>query len=190
LKIDKMFTGIIQAIGKVEDIKKEDSDLTISVSVPKDWNIAEGESISVDGVCLTAIGQEKECCLFQLMPETIRIINPKEVGESVNLERAMLRNERFGGHIVQGHVDETGVISKVQNGSLTIEYPKGGLVALKGSICIDGVSLTVSSHNEEEFTVSLIKYTMEHTTLGSKKEGDIVNLEYDIIGKYIQHDTR
>lgn len=190
-----MFTGIVEEIGKVVNIKKgaKSSVLTIQgKKIFQDLNI--GDSVAVNGVCLTARTISKNTFIADVMNETL---NRSSLGnlrnESyVNLERAMLANGRFGGHIVSGHIDGTGSIVKIHKDENAIWYTISAgkdlmkYIVEKGSIAIDGISLTVAKVDNESFSVSIIPHTAEKTILFHRLIGDKVNLENDIIGKYVE----
>lgn len=189
-----MFTGIIEEIGTVVSISKgaKSSSLTLQGDVIfEDMHI--GDSIAVNGVCLTVTGINTKTFTADVMAETLRrsSLGSLTKGSKVNMERAMAANGRFGGHIVSGHIDGTGEIESfvkedtavwvtIQTTEKILKY-----IIEKGSITIDGVSLTVAYVDNRCFKVSLIPHTAAHTTLLTKKSGDIVNLENDIVGKYI-----
>ncbi|MFA7253875.1 MAG: riboflavin synthase [Patescibacteria group bacterium] len=188
-----MFTGIIKTVSKVMDISLSDSGMVLSIENPIP-EIAEGESISVNGVCST-VKKNNGALFFDYMPETLRKTNLKELqaGQMVNIEQSMKLSDRLDGHIVSGHIDCTGKIQSVtaEGNSFVykitvLESKFMPLVAKKGSVSIDGISLTVVSAGEDFFTVSIIPYTQDHTNLKQKKIGDSVNLEFDMIAKYIQ----
>lgn len=192
---ENMFTGIVEEIGTILSIKKgvKSSALTISGDlIFEDMHI--GDSIAVNGVCLTVTNKTKESFTADVMAETLRrsSLGSLKAGSKVNLERAMAANGRFGGHIVSGHIDGTGEIeSFVREDNavwVTVKTPVKLLkyIIEKGSIAIDGVSLTVAYVDKRCFKVSLIPHTAANTILLSKKTGDIVNLENDIVGKYIE----
>lgn len=192
---ENMFTGIVEEIGTILSVKKgvKSSALTISGDlIFEDMHI--GDSIAVNGVCLTVTNKTKESFTADVMAETLRrsSLGSLKAGSKVNLERAMAANGRFGGHIVSGHIDGTGEIEsfvKEDNAVwVTVKTPAKLLkyIIEKGSIAIDGVSLTVAYVDNQCFKVSLIPHTAANTILLSKKAGDIVNLENDIVGKYIE----
>lgn len=192
---ENMFTGIVEEIGTILSVKKgvKSSALTISGDlIFEDMHI--GDSIAVNGVCLTVTNKTKESFTADVMAETLRrsSLGSLKAGSKVNLERAMAANGRFGGHIVSGHIDGTGEIeSFVREDNavwVTVKTPVKLLkyIIEKGSIAIDGVSLTVAYVDNRCFKVSLIPHTAANTILLSKKTGDIVNLENDIVGKYIE----
>lgn len=192
---ESMFTGIVEEMGTVLSIKNGSKSSRLSISgdvIFADMHI--GDSIAVNGVCLTVTDKTEGVFLADVMAETLRrsSLGLLRNGSRVNLERAMAADGRFGGHIVSGHIDGTGEIeSFVREDNavwVTIKTPVKLLkyIIEKGSIAIDGVSLTVAYVDDRVFKVSLIPHTAAHTTLLSKKAGDIVNLENDIVGKYIE----
>ena len=186
-----MFTGIVDEIGTVRSLQA--GRLTIAAEgVLKGTKL--GESINVNGACLTVTAIIGNTFSIDVMPETLRRTNLGALhpGEGVNLERALAADGRFGGHFVQGHVDGTGKVSSVvQEGEALLMKVAAPLdimhyVVEKGFIAVDGVSLTVTQCTAVSFMVSLVSYTLQHTTLGRKKPGDVVNLEIDIIAKYVE----
>ena len=186
-----MFTGIVDEIGTVRSLQA--GRLTIAADrVLKGTKL--GESIDVNGACLTVTAISGNTFSIDVMPETLRRTNLGALhpGEGVNLEQAMAVDGRFGGHFVQGHVDGTGKVSSVvQEGEallMKVAAPPDIMhyVVEKGFIAVDGVSLTVTQCNAVSFMVSLVSYTLQHTTLGRRKPGDVVNLEVDIIAKYVE----
>ena len=190
-----MFTGIIEEIGEIKNIKhgSKSEILTIKGSiVTKDSKV--GDSIAVNGVCLTATSITGDTFTADVMAETMRrsSLGSLKQGSKVNLERAMLCNGRFGGHIVSGHIDGTGIIKNQEKEDnavwVTIAASTDILryIVEKGSIAIDGISLTVAYVDDEVFKVSIIPHTASETTLLLKNKGDIVNLENDIVGKYVE----
>lgn len=189
-----MFTGIIEDIGIVRNIKKGSESVVLSIGSDRIMDdVRIGDSIAVNGVCLTATTVSKDGFTADVMPETLRRSSLGELkrGSRVNLERAMSAGGRFGGHIVSGHIDGTGVVKSLKaedNATwVTIEAERGILkyIVEKGSIAIDGISLTVAYVDDSCFKVSVIPHTASETTLLAKEPGDIVNLENDIVGKYI-----
>ena len=187
-----MFTGLITSVTQVISSEPIEDGLKITFQRPADWHDIEiGESISTDGVCLTVHELKNDAYSCVLVPETLaRTSFGKGVPHRVNLERALKANERLGGHFVQGHVDSTGQVSaidKTGDHRLSINYPENyrSLVIGKGSITVNGVSLTVAAEQGKQLTVALIPHTLEHTTLGELRVGDVVNLEFDILGKYV-----
>jgi riboflavin synthase len=191
-----MFTGIIEEIGLVEGIKKTGEAFVLSINAKKVLEgVQLGDSIAVNGVCLTVTSFSNSRFTVDVMPETVKATSLKDVnkGSRVNLERAMAAGGRFGGHFVSGHVDGTGIIKNKKPFENAVYYeieaPKEVLkfIIVKGSIAVDGTSLTIFGLSEETFTISLIPHTLSETVLGFKGQGDIVNLECDMIGKYVGH---
>jgi riboflavin synthase len=188
-----MFTGIIKELGIVKAIEKEGSNVHIKIwaNMAKELNI--DESVAHNGVCLTVVAIEDEMYTVTAVEETLIKTNLSEwrVGTPVNLERAMVYNARLDGHIVQGHVDTTGTCTEIRavEGSwyFSFEYEpnENHLLVDKGSICVNGTSLTVVNPSDRSFSVAIIPYTYEHTVFKHLKVGDPVNLEFDILGKYI-----
>jgi riboflavin synthase len=186
-----MFTGIVEEIGTVRDTGR--NRLVIEASEVLDGT-RTGDSISVNGVCLTVVSLENHSFTVNVMPETLRRTNLGELryGDQANLERALLLGGRLGGHLVLGHVDNTGevmsVISEEDARIVRVCAPQRLMCYIvdKGFIAVDGVSLTVADLDAVSFAVSLVTYTMERTTLGGKRVGDIVNLEVDILAKYVE----
>ena len=190
-----MFTGIVEETGIIKEVVSAGSKGEIALyakTVLEDTKV--GDSISVNGVCLTVIRMDSSGFVADVMPETLRRSNLGSLrrGDKVNLERAMTANGRFGGHIVSGHIDGTGIITEYRKENnatwVCISAPKEilDLIVEKGSVAIDGISLTVAAISDTDFQVSIIPHTGEETTLLTKKAGDIVNLENDIIGKYVK----
>ena len=188
-----MFTGIIEATGRVENIEKEGTNILFTMSCPFTKELKIDQSVSHDGCCLTVYDIDNQQYKIAAIHETLEKTNLGnwEIGTEVNLERCVLMNGRLDGHIVQGHVDQAGVVKSIENknGShlITIEHSeKDGFVTVpQGSIAVNGISLTVAYSGEGEFSVAIIPYTWEHTNLKHLSAGDRVNLEFDVIGKYI-----
>lgn len=189
-----MFTGIIKENGKVEKIAKKSGKFYLTISANKTLkNKKIGQSISVNGACLTIKKNNGKRAEFEVMKETLTITNLKNVkkGNNVNIEPAMVFGESFDGHIVQGHVDCTGEILEVRKGKsqkiLKISFPQkySKLIRRKGSITVNGVSLTISKLEKSFFEVCLIEHTLKITNLSELTKNDIVNLEFDIIAKYL-----
>lgn len=188
-----MFTGIIEAPGKVEKLSYEESNLHLTLSCAFTQELKIDQSLAHNGVCLTVVGIEGNSYTVTAIKETLDKTNLKYLceGDRVNLERCMAANGRFDGHIVQGHVDQVGTCTKVEdlNGSwmFSFEYDNstGNITVEKGSICVNGVSLTVVNSRENGFSVCIIPYTFEHTNFQRLQPGDKVNLEFDVIGKYV-----
>ncbi|HBU77059.1 MAG TPA: riboflavin synthase [Muricauda sp.] len=188
-----MFTGIIETLGKVEKLEKEGGNLHITVSSTITSELKIDQSVSHNGVCLTVVSIDADQYTVTAIEETLSKTNlgDLKVGELVNLERAMLLGARLDGHIVQGHVDQTATCKSVEekDGSwvYTFAYdPKLNNVTIeKGSITVDGVSLTVVDSKKDSFSVAIIPYTHEHTRFHTYKVGDTINLEFDVVGKYV-----
>lgn len=187
-----MFTGIITATTPASKVKSEGEGLVLRFQAPSDWNdLVLGESISTNGVCLTVSAIGDGTYDAYLMPETLRKTSfGTGLPDTVNLERALRAGDRFGGHFLQGHVDAVGVVVEVTSTSehiIRVQFPVEyqAWVIYKGSIAIDGASLTVSAVEDNVLSVSLIPHTLEHTTLDALKKGSVVNLEFDVIGKYV-----
>lgn len=190
-----MFTGIIEEIGKINSLSSNGNSGVIDIKAKKVLEKTRiGDSIAVNGVCLTVTKLKTDGFRADVMPETINRSNLLflESGSFVNLERAMPVDGRFGGHIVSGHIDGTGMIDEIYRDEnairINIKAKKSicNLIVEKGSITIDGISLTVASADENSFQVSIIPHTGEETTLTKRNIGDYVNLETDIVGKYVQ----
>lgn len=189
-----MFTGIIETLGKITKIEKEQDNLHITVTSNITSELKIDQSIAHNGICLTVVAIENESYTVTAISETIKKTNIGNwhTGEEVNLERAMKLGDRLDGHIVQGHVDQTAICKNIENenGSwvFTFEYDKSlnNITIEKGSITINGTSLTVVNSKENEFSVAIIPYTYEHTNFKHFKIGTIVNLEFDVVGKYVK----
>lgn len=189
-----MFTGIIETLGTVEGMEREGLNTHFLIRSDIGAELKVDQSVSHNGVCLTVTRAEGKIHSVTAIDETLTrsSLGSLQPGDFVNLERSMLNNGRFDGHIVQGHVDQTGVIKSVneQDGSwlFTIEYDPayGNLTVEKGSVAVNGVSLTCFNSCDNGFTVAIIPYTFAHTNFSSLRKDDMVNLEFDIIGKYVQ----
>ncbi|HYE12711.1 MAG TPA: riboflavin synthase [Patescibacteria group bacterium] len=193
-----MFTGLIEEIGILQSITKGAKSAQLTISADKVLqDIKLGDSISTNGVCLTVIRFSNQSFVVDVMPETIRRSNLKNLkpGSKVNLERALKLGDRLGGHIVSGHIDGIGLISAIEEEdnatwvTIKSEAEIMKYIIEKGSIAIDGTSLTVAYADRESFKVSIIPLTRDETTLLSKKIGEEVNLECDMVGKYIERLT-
>lgn len=190
---EPMFTGIIESLGKVVDLKREGTNVHITIASDISDSLKIDQSLAHNGVCLTVVAQHNGTHTVTAIEETMKRSNLGDlsVGRFVNLERAMVSNGRLDGHIVQGHVDATGTVTRIEevDGSWYFRFSftptVDHLVVDKGSICINGVSLTVVDPVEDQFSVAIIPYTYEHTTFQQLKPGDRINLEFDILGKYI-----
>lgn len=188
-----MFTGIIETLGVVKDIKKEQSNLHFYIESTISNELKIDQSVAHNGVCLTVVEVANNVHKVTAIDETLRKTNLGflQIGDIVNLERCMPANGRFDGHIVQGHVDQTATcIEKTdKQGSwlFTFQYDTStnNITVEKGSITVNGISLTVVNSQKDKFSVAIIPYTIEHTNLKFVEEGDIVNLEFDIVGKYV-----
>jgi len=192
-----MFTGIVQATASVTKVVKKNDGLVLSIEKPKGWEIKTGDSIAMDGTCLTVARVNKADYLVELMPETLnKTYFSRNVPKKVNLERSLRLSDLLGGHLVSGHIDAVGVIRGINRVGASsvckIKYPKKfrRLVVEKGSMSVDGISLTIVDIGPAWFKASLVDYTLKHTTLGNKGPGDLVNLEFDIIAKYLSNMTK
>lgn len=190
-----MFTGLVEEVGKIKSINMGNSSGTLTIEAKKVLeNTKVGDSIAVNGVCLTCTTISGNTFTADVMAETFRrsSLSILKVGSYVNLERAMAADGRFGGHIVSGHVDSTGIVKDIRDEENAVWYTIGAksetlkYIVEKGSIAIDGISLTVAGVTDTDFKVSIIPHTKSETILIYKKVGDIVNLECDIVGKYIE----
>lgn len=190
-----MFTGIVEELGTIKHISLSGNSGSIAIKASKVLGGTKiGDSIAVNGICLTVTTLQPDGFTADVMAETMRRSGLSEAkpGDKVNLERAMAADGRFGGHIVSGHIDGTGTITEFRKEENAVwvrieAMPQIlGLIVEKGSICIDGISLTVAKISNRDFQISIIPHTAEETTLLCKKKGDRVNLENDVIGKYVQ----
>jgi len=188
-----MFTGLIEALGKIADVKETGGGLRLRIATPLASQLAPGESIAVNGVCLTVTVAEAGDMFADIGPETARVttLGSLRRDQTVNLERAMRADSRFGGHFVQGHVDGTGVVEELRQEEearwITISFPPAlaPYFVRKGSIAVDGVSLTVAGLGDDRIDVMIVPFTWAHTSLPSLKVGSRVNLECDMVGKYV-----
>jgi riboflavin synthase len=188
-----MFTGIIETLGTVQSLKNDQENLHISVKSEITLSLKIDQSVAHNGVCLTVVAIDNPYYTVTAIGETIKKTNLSDlkVGDSINIERAMKLGDRLDGHIVQGHVDQTGICVAVSetNGSwsYSFEYDEslGNITIEKGSVTVNGVSLTVVNSRKNQFSVAIIPYTYEHTNFNSFTVGTKVNLEFDVIGKYV-----
>ena len=188
-----MFTGIIEALGKVEALEREQENLHISISNPFPGELKIDQSVAHNGVCLTIVKLSDEQYTVTAILETLQRSNlgDLKVGDELNVERCMTMNGRLDGHIVQGHIDKKGIVTKVEeaDGSwyyhISHDIDPEIITVPKGSITINGVSLTVVDSKPDGFSAAIIPYTYEHTNFKHLKVGDAVNLEFDILGKYV-----
>jgi len=188
-----MFTGIIESLGTVQEIKKDKDNVHITIESLITDELKIDQSVAHNGICMTVVSIDRNFYTVTAIGETIKKTNLShlKVGDSINLERAMKLGDRLDGHIVQGHVDQiaTCIVANETNGSwyYTFEYDEtiGNITIEKGSITVNGVSLTVVDSRKKEFSVAIIPYTYKHTNFKSFEIGTKVNLEFDLIGKYI-----
>ena len=188
-----MFTGLIESVGAVEELAPSAAGQRIRVSTNLAAELSPGDSLAINGVCLTVVATCGGCVHADVSPETLRVttLGNLKTGTRVNLERSLRADARIGGHFVQGHVDATGLIERLhQNGDsywLTVRYPPmiAGYLVRKGSIAVDGISLTIAGLGDHQFDVQLIPFTFQHTNLQEARAEDAVNLECDMLGKYV-----
>lgn len=188
-----MFTGLIEALGEVAEMKPTASGFRLRLTTPISPELAAGESLAVNGVCLTVVAANAAGVQADISPETARVstLGSLKPGTVVNLERPLRADARLGGHFVQGHVDATATLEDIrQDGEsywLTVKYPAAlaPYIVRKGSIAVNGISLTVAGVDAQRFDVQIIPYTWENTMLQHAKAGELVNLECDIVGKYV-----
>jgi riboflavin synthase len=187
-----MFTGIIEHIGQVVSLQKEAENLHISMRTPITQELKIDQSVAHNGVCLTVVNIQDDVYTVTVIQESLQKTNlgHLQIGDKVNIERCMKLGDRLDGHMVQGHVDQTARCIAVEDAEgsyvFTFQYQKKENITVeKGSICVNGVSLTVVNSQDDAFSVAIIPYTYQHTNFHNFKVGSIVNLEFDIIGKYI-----
>lgn len=195
-----MFTGIVETLGTIKEIKKDNDNLHVTILSGLTPELKIDQSVSHNGVCLTVVALSEDSYTVTAIKETLEKTNLRDwkEGDMVNLERGMKLGDRLDGHIVQGHVDQTGVCKSIEeaNGSwyYTFEYNKNlsNITIEKGSITVNGVSLTVVNSKLNEFSVAIIPYTHEHTNFKYIQPGTVINLEFDVIGKYVSriHELR
>jgi riboflavin synthase len=188
-----MFTGLIEAVGEIVDVTPAVSGGRLRIRTSLAGDVKIGDSLAVNGVCLTVVRTEGGSIDAEVGPETARVttLGSVSAGQTVNLERSMRADGRFGGHFVQGHADGTGVVERIRPDGdahwLTIAFSDGLSPYLipKGSIAVDGISLTIAALHERTFDVMIVPHTWHHTMLPAVRQGDRVNLECDMLGKYV-----
>jgi riboflavin synthase len=188
-----MFTGLVEGIGELVERKPTSGGFRLRIGSPLAPELTPGDSLAVNGVCLTVILAERDEIHADVGPETVRVttLGSLERGSALNLERPLRVDQRFGGHFVQGHVDAIGHVEELRQDAefhwLTVSFPPSlaPLIVHKGSIAVDGISLTVAGLGADRFDIMVVPYTMEHTNLGRIKIRDRVNLECDMVGKYV-----
>lgn len=188
-----MFTGIIETLGEVKNIVQEETNIHFTIQSALSHELKIDQSVAHNGVCLTVVALNENMHTVTAIQETLNktALGNLKIGSKVNIERCMQMNARLDGHIVQGHVDQTAncILVNELNGSWEYRFnydaTLGNVTVEKGSICVNGISLTVVNSTKNEFSVFIIPYTFEHTNLHEVKVGDTVNLEFDIIGKYV-----
>jgi riboflavin synthase len=188
-----MFTGLIEAIGEVAEVKPTAAGFRLRLTTGMAPQLESGDSLAVNGVCLTVVSADSGGVHADISPETARVsaLGGLKRGSLVNLERPLRADARLGGHFVQGHVDATGTIEDIRRDGdsfwLTIKFPPAlaPFIVRKGSIAVNGVSLTVAGVDDRHFDVQIIPYTWEHTNLQGVRQGELVNIECDILGKYV-----
>ena len=190
-----MFTGIIESFGTIRRIESQGEGKVLSIECDLDLSRTKiGDSIAVNGACLTAVSLDKHSFKVDMAPETVArtTFNEMTVGSRVNIERALRLSDRIDGHLVSGHIDGTGTIASIQKKSnaviIRVAVPPalGSDMIEKGSVAIEGISLTINACTDRDFTVSIIPHTASITTIGLKQVGDKVNIETDMIGKYVR----
>jgi riboflavin synthase len=188
-----MFTGLIETLGEVAEVKPTPAGFRLRLTTALSPDLTPGDSLAVNGVCLTVVSADADGVHLDVSPETIRVsaLGSLKRGASVNLERPMRADSRIGGHFVQGHVDATGSIEELRKDGdcwwVTVKFPPSlaAQIVRKGSIAVDGISLTVAGVDDRRFDVQVIPFTWEHTSLRFLKVNDLVNLECDMLGKYV-----
>jgi riboflavin synthase len=188
-----MFTGLIESVGEIAEVAPVEGGYRLRIASPIGADLQRGESIAVNGVCLTVVENKSGSFSAEIGPETAKVTSLGDLtsGALVNLERAMLANGRFGGHMVLGHVDGTGTVESIRPEAdfwwITVSYPAALAPYLihRGSVAIDGISLTIATLEEATLVVQIVPYTWSHTNLRAVRAGDRVNLECDMVGKYV-----
>ena len=189
-----MFSGIVQTVGIIDEFVKKNEGAVLVINAGDDLTgFADGESIAVNGVCLTVVDSTASTFKLELSTETLSRTNFKDAvkGDRINLERSLTPSTKISGHFVSGHIDQVGEIVNIEEkpGEVLFRFSHpselGSFIMEKGSIAIDGISLTVFDCKDNQFTVSIIPFTLSHTNLGGRKIGDLINIECDMIGKYV-----
>jgi riboflavin synthase len=188
-----MFTGLIETIGEVAELKPTAAGFRMRLQTSLSPELTPGDSLAVNGVCLTVVAAGADGVHMDVSPETVRVsaLGSLKRGGQVNLERPLRADSRVGGHFVQGHVDATGTIEELRKDGdywwVTIKFPPSlaAQIVRKGSIAVDGISLTVAGVDDRRFDVQVIPFTWDHTNLQAAKVNDLVNLEFDMLGKYV-----
>ena len=188
-----MFTGLIEALGEVAEVEPTDAGFRLRLATPLASGLSPGDSLAVNGVCLTVVSTDGAGIHADISPETARVttLGTLKRGAVVNLEQPLRADAGLGGHFVQGHVDATGTIEEIRRDCesvwLTVKFPAtlAPYIVRKGSIAVNGISLTVAGLGDRQFDVQLVPYTWEHTNLHAARQGEPVNIECDILGKYV-----
>src|SRR5688572_6218355 len=188
-----MFTGLIEAVGEIAGLKRTPSGVRVRVRTPLGAELRPGDSVAVNGVCLTVVSADRTGIYADISPETARVttLGAAKRGAMVNLERPLRADARIGGHFVQGHVDATAPVDEIREDGdsrwMTVRFPSelASYIVRKGSIAVNGVSLTVAGVDSQRFDVQVIPYTWTHTNIRSLKPGDAVNIECDVLAKYV-----
>jgi riboflavin synthase len=188
-----MFTGLIEAMGEVAEVKPTAAGFRLRLATRMAPELKPGDSLAANGVCLTVVSADDDGVHADISPETARVstLGALKRGSVVNLERPLRADARLGGHFVQGHVDATGTIEEIRRDGdafwLTVKFPSdlAPYIVRKGSIAVNGISLTVAGVDDRQFDVQIIPYTWEHTNLHAARQGEPVNIECDILGKYV-----
>jgi riboflavin synthase len=188
-----MFTGLIETVGEIAEMKPTPAGFRLRLQTNLSPDLNPGDSLAVNGVCLTVVSADADGIHMDISPETIRVsaLGSLKRSDRVNLERPMRVEDRVGGHFVQGHVDATGTIEEIRSDEdywwITVKFPPSAAAQIvrKGSIAVDGISLTVAGVDDRRFDVQVIPFTWSHTNLQFARVNDLVNLEFDMIGKYV-----
>jgi riboflavin synthase len=188
-----MFTGLIESVGRVGALSRTERGIRMRVETDLAPELSLGDSLATSGVCLTVVDQTSRDVAMDVSPETLRVttLGELETGSLVNLERPMRADGRFGGHIVQGHVDGTGILTAIEPEGefyrLVVAYPASlaAFFILKGSVAVDGISLTIADLQDDSLAIQIIPHTWTHTSLSAARAGSRVNLECDLVGKYV-----